>query len=273
LIKIEADRSWMLVGFGGGVTTDISGFAASTFLRGIRFGFVATSLLSQVDASVGGKNGVNVGNFKNMAGIFRQPEFVLCDSESLASLPDEELSSGLAEAIKHGVIRDAAYFDMIESAIGQAIAKDPETLEAIVEGSVRIKAKVVSEDEEESSLRRILNFGHSFGHAVELAYGLRHGYAVSIGMCFAGNFASSRGIFDKAAQARMEALLRKAGLPTSIRELRNKPNAGKLIQAMRHDKKRESSNIRFVLPEALGRARIESIPIREIEEAIEKECG
>jgi 3-dehydroquinate synthase len=182
LIALEADRASFIVGIGGGIVGDICGFAASTYMRGLRFGFVPTTLLAQVDATVGGKNGINFKGFKNMVGVFQQPEFVIVDTGLLKTLPPEEIASGLAEIAKHACIADPAYFDTIERGCDAIDAMDQAVLLDLVHQSVVIKARVVNRDEREAGERRKLNFGHTLGHAIEKTLGISHGAAVSVGM-------------------------------------------------------------------------------------------
>jgi len=175
LIKLEADRSVFLVGIGGGIVCDVTGFVASTYLRGVSFGYVPTTLLAQVDASVGGKTGVNFMGYKNMVGVFNQPAFVICDPGVLKTLPQRDLISGFAEIVKHAAIADELYFTYLEKNAANALALDPEVLEQIIYDSVVIKADIVNRDEMEKGERRKLNFGHTFGHAVEKTAGISHG--------------------------------------------------------------------------------------------------
>ena len=179
LLKSGADRYSFILAVGGGVVCDIAGFVASTYMRGIRFGFISTSLLSQVDASVGGKNGVNLGDVKNIIGVFNQPEFVLCDPTVLSTLPERELISGFAEVIKYSLIWDLKLFVEIERNLKKLLQFDPEFIQKIVWTSINIKKEVVEQDELEGGLRRILNFGHTFGHAIEKTHGLTHGEAIA----------------------------------------------------------------------------------------------
>jgi 3-dehydroquinate synthase len=270
LIELEADRGAFVLAVGGGITLDLAGFAASTYLRGVSFGFCPSTLLSQVDASVGGKNGVNVGGFKNMAGTFRQPELVLACPEFLKSLPLEEIRGGLAESIKHGAILDEAHFSFIEANLDRLLAKDLHALSALVANDVEIKARVVVADEEEGGYRRILNFGHSLCHALERATGMSHGYAVAVGMAFASRLSAARGLLPEADAKRLVALLGAAGLPSSACDegIPCPAGADELIEALRRDKKRAGAAINFVMLEAIGRARIEALPLADIEAAI-----
>lgn len=211
LIGMEIDRSSMLIGIGGGLTTDIAGFIASTYLRGIRFGFISTTLLGQVDASIGGKNGVNLDGYKNMIGVIRQPEFIWCDYSLLNTLEDKEYRSGIAEVIKYGVIRDPGLLLYVEEQMGALLNKDKVVLEEIISRCVRIKADFVQNDERESGERRLLNFGHTIGHAIERNYGLLHGEAISIGMVIAAGLSSARGLISESDALRIQRIIEKAG--------------------------------------------------------------
>ncbi|MCK5801405.1 MAG: 3-dehydroquinate synthase [Lentisphaeria bacterium] len=261
LIALEADRSVFIVGVGGGIVCDVTGFIASTFMRGVRFGFVSSTLLSQVDASVGGKNGVNVDGYKNIFGTFNQPKFVLCDTNMLATLPIEELRCGLAEILKHILIADVDMLPYLEENASRALAADQDVLRTLVAHSVRVKANVVNQDEREAGERRKLNFGHTFGHAIEKLGGLRHGEAVAIGTLFALRLSEHRNLIQSADVARIETLLKALGLPTTT----NHP-ADEVLRTMRSDKKRSGADIHFVLLERLGKARVERMPLDELEE-------
>ena len=260
LLTLGADRSTFLLGIGGGIVCDITGFVASTYMRGIRFAFVSTSLLSQVDASVGGKNGVNVEGYKNIMGPFNQPEFVLCPADALSTLPTKELGCGLAEILKHILIADAAMLPYLEEHAEDALAADPEVLGTLVAHSVRIKAGVVNQDEREAGERRKLNFGHTLGHAIEKLQGVPHGHAVGIGTALAVRLSARRGLIGQAEVERVEALLHRLGLPT-----RPSVAADAIIDTMRHDKKRAGERIHFVFLAELGRAVVESMPLAELE--------
>ena len=206
----------VVVGIGGGIVCDICGFVASTFLRGVRFGFVATTLLAQVDASVGGKNGVNFGGYKNMVGTFNQPEFVLCDLDLLRSLPEEQLQCGFAEIVKHAAIADAGMFEALEKDAERALALDPMVIEGLVYDSLVIKSTIVNQDEKETGERRKLNFGHTFGHAIEKVTGVPHGQAVSAGMVLAAGLSHQRGLITASEKDRLCALLEQLNLPTGM---------------------------------------------------------
>jgi len=260
LIRLEADRSAFILGIGGGIVCDITGFVASTYLRGVRFGYAPTTLLAQVDASVGGKTGVNVDGYKNMAGVFSQPEFVICDPVALKTLPERELCCGFAEIVKHGAISDAGYFSFLETNAEKALGLDMAVIEQIIYDSVAIKAGVVNRDETEKGERRKLNFGHTFGHAVEKTTGLPHGEAVSIGMVVAAKLCATRGLLEKADVDRMMSLLSRFRLPTRVQG-----DCGKLIDALARDKKRDGDGIYFVLLAAIGKAVVEKIGLSELE--------
>ena len=260
LIEIEADRSSFIVGIGGGIVCDIAGFVASTYMRGVRFGFVSTTLLSQVDASVGGKNGVNFRGYKNIVGVFNQPEFVICDLNVLSTLPREELLCGFAEIVKHGAIADKNMFDYIEKHHSRALALDLSVIEKLVYDSVIIKSSIVNQDAREKGLRRKLNFGHTFGHAIEKTLQVRHGEAVSAGMVLASKLSVKRGDLQDPDAARISGLLEKYGLPVRL------PYDGnQVLAAIRMDKKRQGNSIKFVLLRAIGRAFVAEIPLRELE--------
>ncbi|MEW6528941.1 MAG: 3-dehydroquinate synthase [Candidatus Micrarchaeota archaeon] len=255
-LEFGLDRSSFVIGIGGGIVCDVTGFAASTYLRGLRFGFVPTTLLAQIDASVGGKNGVNFKGYKNLIGTIRQPEFVLCDFEMLKTLPKSELSNGFAELIKHAIIADAKLFDYLEANVSRALSLEKEVIEKIIYRSLQIKAKVVSKDEIEKGERRILNFGHTFGHAIEKTTGLRHGEAISIGMVAAATLSVAKKMLSEPDEKRLEQILTAFGLPTKM--IGDKEA---LIDAIRKDKKKEHEKINFVLLEKIGKAKITEIDL------------
>ncbi len=259
LVDLEADRSTVIVGIGGGIVCDITGFVASTYMRGMSFGFVASTLLAQVDASVGGKNGVNFGGFKNMVGVFSQPEFVICDMNLLQSLSKRDLLCGFAEIVKHAVIADADMFVYLERQWPLALALDSDVIEKLVHDSVVIKSGVVNRDETEKGERRILNFGHTIGHAIEKTTGVPHGEAVSIGMVAAATIANRCGLLSEIDAARIEALLSRMNLPTRLSGQREA-----ILSAVRKDKKREGEEILFVLPEGIGKAVIRPLSLSRI---------
>lgn len=265
LMELEADRSTFIVGIGGGIVCDMAGFVASTYLRGVRFGFVPSTLLSQVDASVGGKNGINVEGYKNMVGVFNQPEFVICDLNLLKTLPKREILCGLAETVKHAVIGDAGLFSYLEENYEKALGLDQEVMARIVYDSIALKASIVNRDEKERGERRKLNFGHTFGHAIEKITGIPHGEAVSAGMVVALALSERRGLLHPEEAKRIEKLLRKLNLPT-----RFEVNKRRVLDELRKDKKRYREAIHFVFLQGIGNAVVEEISMRDLESAVEK---
>ncbi len=261
LLSEGANRKSFVLGFGGGVVCDIAGFVASIFMRGIDFGFVSTSLLSQIDASVGGKNGVDLDGYKNIIGTFTQPKFVICDTEMLKTLPPIELSNGLAEMVKHALIADKAKFELMENSISQLLACNEEVLENLISQSVRIKATIVAADEREGGERKKLNLGHTWGHAVEKVSGLPHGQSVSIGIEFAALLSVSKGLLSNNNYLRIMNLLTSLQLPISA-----DVNPSLIFQALVKDKKRVSESIDFVLLNNIGIVTVERLAITEIEE-------
>ena len=259
LIHFSCDRSSFVVGVGGGIVCDIAGFAASTFLRGVKFGFVSTSLLSQVDASVGGKNGVNLDSYKNMIGVFNQPEFVICDIDLLNTLPKKEISNGLAEIVKHALISDAGLFNFIEKNYQKALALDYDTIFRLVTDSVKLKSQVVQKDEKESNERRKLNFGHTIGHAIEKIEKAGHGRAVAMGMVAAAKFSQARHLINQKDVSRICSLLTDLNLPTTLEY-----NAKEIIRAAGKDKKKQGSDLFYIFLEQIGKARVEKISFDEM---------
>jgi 3-dehydroquinate synthase len=260
LIEYEADRSTFIVAIGGGIVCDVAGFAASVYMRGLRYGFVSTTLLSQVDASVGGKNGVNFRGFKNMIGVFNQPEFVIADISMLKTLNEQEFCSGFAEIVKAAAIKNETFFSYLEENALQALGKDPDVLERIIYESVLIKAQVVEEDEKEKGERKKLNFGHTFAHAIEHNTGMLHGEAVSIGMALAAELSVKLGIFTQDGQERLMKLLKKMNLPVDLRI-----DYTSLIDVMKKDKKRQGNVLHMIFLERIGHALIHKISIEQLE--------
>jgi 3-dehydroquinate synthase len=259
-IDHEVDRDTFVIGIGGGIVCDITGFAASTFMRGLSFGFVATTLLAQVDASVGGKNGVNFDGFKNMVGLFNQPEFVICDPAVLKTLSRADVANGLAEVVKHALIADKSAFEFIEANAAEILELSPGVIENLIHDAVRIKADIVERDELEKGERRKLNFGHTLGHAVESVTGMPHGEAVSVGMAAAAALSEKRGLITGDDAKRIVGLLESLGLPTVTTS-----DPKDLIAKLHKDKKRSGQVIHFILLKAIGMAVVEKIPLVEIE--------
>jgi 3-dehydroquinate synthase len=260
LIRCEADRASFIVGIGGGIVCDVTGYAASTYLRGLKFGFVASTLLAQVDAAVGGKNGVNWEGYKNMIGVFNQPDFVICDPVLLRTLPRKEILSGMAEVVKHALIGDAGLFSYLEEIGSGVLDLRPEVMERLVFDSVMIKSSIVNRDEREKGERRLLNCGHTFGHALEKVAGVSHGEAVGAGLVFAARISEQKGYLAGGERKRIEKLLSDLGLPLQIPCPKEK-----LLEALRKDKKRKGERIHFVLLKALGRAVVEELSFEELE--------
>ncbi|MBD8657902.1 3-dehydroquinate synthase [Oxalobacteraceae sp. CFBP 13730] len=260
LLQHKCDRKTTLVALGGGVIGDLTGFAASSYMRGVPFVQIPTTLLAQVDSSVGGKTGINHPLGKNMIGAFYQPRAVIADTATLATLPARELSAGLAEVIKHGAILDADFFDWIEANIEPLIARDRHAIGYAIARSCEIKSDVVRKDEREGGLRAVLNFGHTFGHAIEngLGYGAwLHGEAVGCGMVMAADMSARLGLIEPAAVERMRALVCAAGLPAVAPDL----GEARWIELMEVDKKNEGGEIRFILLKPLGSPSITTAPL------------
>ncbi|HMA07384.1 MAG TPA: 3-dehydroquinate synthase [Ramlibacter sp.] len=271
LLQHGCDRKTVLYALGGGVVGDMAGFAAASYMRGVPFVQVATTLLAQVDSSVGGKTGINHPLGKNMIGAFYQPALVVCDIDTLRTLPAREFSAGLAEVIKYGPIADTALLDWIELNVESLMRRETAALAHAVRRSCEIKAWVVSQDERESGLRAILNFGHTFGHAIEagLGYGeWLHGEAVGCGMVMALHLSHRLGLIEMAWVERMTALLRRTGLPTVGPQL----GANRYLELMRIDKKAEAGQIRFVVIDKPGSASVRSAPDALVREVIERCC-
>ncbi len=275
LLQRGADRKTVLYALGGGVVGDMTGFAAACYMRGIPFVQVPTTLLAQVDSSVGGKTAINHPRGKNMIGAFYQPLGVVCDLEVLKTLPPRELSAGLAEVIKYGPIADMVFFDWIEAHIDALRACDAAALAHAVKRSCEIKASVVGQDEREAGLRAILNFGHTFGHAIEagMGYGVwLHGEAVAAGMVMASELSRALGYVDVSFVDRLRTLIERAELPTTAPVIDDSDNAGRYLELMRVDKKAEGGEIRFVVIETPGRAAVRAAPDHLVREVIDRCC-
>jgi len=259
LLKIGVDRHWYLVGIGGGIVCDITGYVASIYMRGLRFGYVPTSLLAQVDASVGGKTGINFQGYKNMIGVFIQPDFVLCDFDVLKTLPIQEVKNGLIEAIKHGMISSPDLFDFIESNVEGILTLNPEDIQCIVGNSVRIKSTIVSEDEFEKGERKKLNLGHSYGHAIESLSGMSHGAAVAIGLVKAVKLSIEKGYCSSETLERLMALLVRLEMDTE-----SAFPLERIVQYMEKDKKRNIDLIDFIFIQTIGRTFVKGIPFDQL---------
>jgi 3-dehydroquinate synthase len=269
LVQMQARRDASLVALGGGVVGDVTGFAAACYMRGIRFLQAPTTLLAQVDASVGGKTAINHAHGKNLVGAFHQPAAVIIDTATLDTLPEREFSAGLAEVAKYGAIRDRAFFDWLEAEADAIAGRDPQALEYLIHRSVVNKAEIVARDEKEAGVRALLNFGHSFGHALEAETAYQrflHGEAVAIGMVVAAGLSETRGLCPAGSAERLAALLQRWGLPVRIPA--DVPLEG-LARALELDKKALASGLRLVLLNAIGSARVDGASSeREIVDAM-----
>ncbi|MBL7749404.1 MAG: 3-dehydroquinate synthase [Chitinophagaceae bacterium] len=262
LIEMEADRKTTLVGVGGGVITDITGYVAAVYMRGLRFGFIPTSILGLVDASIGGKNGIDVGAYKNMVGIIRQPSFILHDMVFLNSLPQAEWENGFAEVIKHACIKDAAMFADLEKNTLKAYQGRQKSICELIRRNALIKTKVVQRDEFEKGDRRLLNFGHTIGHALETQYELLHGQAISIGMTYACHISEQLAGFKQTEK--VVSVLEKYNLPTYASF-----NKQKVFEVLKMDKKRERKEMNYVLLEKIGKGVVKPIALKQLEKIIQ----
>ena len=285
LLHHACDRKTVLFALGGGVVGDMTGFAAACFMRGVPFVQIPTTLLAQVDSSVGGKTAINHPLGKNMIGAFYQPIKVVCDLQTLASLPHRELSAGLAEIIKYGPIADMAFFDWIESNIDALLARDAPALAYAVKRSCQIKASVVGQDERESGLRAILNFGHTFGHAIEAGMGYGHwlhGEAVACGMVMAAHLSHRLGRIDREFVERLTRLIERAGLPVvgpllperapALAAPSTLANSDRYLDLMRVDKKSLAGEIKFVVIDGPGSALVCGAPDAMVRQVIDSCC-
>ncbi|MFM7359020.1 MAG: 3-dehydroquinate synthase [Sediminibacterium sp.] len=257
LIAFGADRHSFLIGVGGGVITDITGYVAGIYMRGVRFGLVPTSLLAMVDAAIGGKNGIDVGIYKNMVGLIRQPEWLLFDIDFLRTLPHDEWRNGFAEIIKHAAIRDAALFRWLQQHRLSDFQRHPDLLEKLIHTNVLIKMSIVTGDEFEKGDRKLLNFGHTLGHAIENQFELSHGHAISIGMTYAALLSAQLTKFTGAEK--MIALLQQYELPT-----RASFPWKKVEKVLAMDKKKSLTGMQYILLENIGKAIVHTIPVNDL---------
>jgi 3-dehydroquinate synthase len=262
LIESGADRKSTIVGLGGGVVTDIAGYVASIYMRGVDFGFVPTSILAMVDAAIGGKNGIDVSIYKNMVGVIRQPKFLLYDYSLLKTLPQNEWVNGFAEIVKHATIKDAAMFKLLESHKLKDFQKNKELLDKLIRSNALLKAKIVQQDEFEQGDRKLLNYGHTLGHAIENKYQLPHGHAVAIGMVAAAYL--SKALLDFPSSEKLITLLESYGLPTFYGF-----DVKDALQKMLSDKKRVRNTINYVLLNKIGKAVYKPLTIQDIAPVIE----
>jgi 3-dehydroquinate synthase len=257
LIDMKADRQWTLVGIGGGVITDLTGYIASTYLRGISFGFVPTTVLAMVDAAIGGKNGIDVGMYKNMVGVIRQPQFLLYDLSFLKTLLDADWCNGFCEIIKHAAIKDTAMFKELEENSISNFQRKVQALQKLIQRNALLKTKVVQQDEFEQHQRRMLNFGHTLGHALENQYQLMHGEAVAIGMCFAARL--SQELLGFKGAERLVRLIDRYGLPVQADY-----DKQKVFEVLISDKKKEDGAINFILLQRIGKGVVEKITLEQL---------
>ncbi len=257
LIELGADRKTTLIGVGGGVITDITGYVAGVYMRGLSFGFVPTSILAMVDAAIGGKNGIDVGLYKNMVGLIRQPSFLLYDYALLKTLPKQEWVNGFAEVIKHAAIKDAALFKMLEESKLSDYQKDPATVAKLIQRNALLKTKVVLNDEFEHGERKLLNFGHTVGHAIENLYNIPHGHAISIGMGVACSISEKTVGFKDTA--RVLQLLKRYGLPPQFDF-----DKEKAIEMLQKDKKKAGKGIDYIVLKKIGKAEIQTLSMEAL---------
>lgn len=267
-LESKVDRTYFVLGVGGGIVTDVTGFSAATYMRGLQFGFVPTTLLGQVDASIGGKNGVNFNGFKNMIGTIKQPEFCLIDFTFLNTLPREEVISGMAEIMKCGVISDRNLFKHLENNHREIMSFRRPELEKAVTSAISVKVKTVKIDETENWERMKLNFGHTVGHAVEKVSKIPHGNAISIGMIAASRLSLSKGLLTIDEFERIKTLLVKLGLPVRIRA-----DSEEVFQAISNDKKRRGGSINMVLLAGIGNATIIRTDKDELKGVLQEVCA
>ncbi|MFI4964314.1 MAG: 3-dehydroquinate synthase [Caulobacterales bacterium] len=259
LLALELDRGDLITAFGGGVVGDLAGFAAAIYKRGVDFVQIPTTLLAQVDSSVGGKTAIDTPRGKNLVGAFHQPKLVLADLDVLSTLPDREMRAGYAEVIKYGLLGDFRFFEWLETNVGQVLSREPEALAAAVARAVEMKAQIVAEDETEQGRRALLNLGHTFGHALEAETGygeaLLHGEAVAAGMAMAFRFSAAQGLCPTRDARRAGAAIAAAGLPTTLAEVTGHPfGAARLAGHMAQDKKAQDGKLTFILAHGLGDA-------------------
>ena len=279
LLSFGLERGDYVVALGGGVVGDLAGFAAAILKRGCGYVLVPTTLLAQVDSSVGGKTAINVAAGKNLVGAFHQPAAVLVDPQLLTTLPEREIRAGYAEVVKYGLIGDSSFFDWCEANGAAVIAGDSQARLSAIEASIRAKSAIVSDDERETSGRRaLLNFGHTFGHALEAVTGfserLLHGEAVALGMALAFRFSATRGLCPPEDAARVAAHLRVVGLPSDFREAGISTEPRALLAAMAHDKKKADGRLAFILARSIGDAFVDqSVEPEEVEAFLERELG
>lgn len=264
LIKLGGDRHTYLVGIGGGVVCDLTGFVASIYMRGISFGYVSTTILSQVDASIGGKTGINFNGYKNMVGVFSQPDFVICDIQVLKSLPVLEVKNGLAEIIKHGIISNPDILHYIKDDLNKILEKDVPSLEKLISMAIQVKADIVTIDTKEKSERKKLNLGHTIGHAIESIKGIPHGQAIGTGIAMTAKISESINSCSSKTANRIIDLIDSLGISTST-----DIETADLMEAIQKDKKKAGDKIDYIIIEDIGKVRIERMSLKKLEQLIE----
>jgi 3-dehydroquinate synthase len=265
MLDLDIDKSFMLVGVGGGVVTDMAGYVASIYKRGIKLGLVPTTILGMTDAAIGGKNGVNVGMYKNMVGTTYRPQFILYDLSLLETLPKAEWINGFAEIIKHACIKDAAMFDELAANSIDFYFQNKNAIATLIEKNVALKTAVVVNDEHETGERYLLNFGHTFGHAVENLYNLPHGHAVSIGMIMAAKISEEINNFDSTSKEKLIQILQQYGLPVALQI-----DKGQVLASLKKDKKRAGDAINFVLLNSIGDGIVQKVSFTQIESLLDQ---
>jgi 3-dehydroquinate synthase len=265
MLDLNIDKSWMIVGVGGGVVTDMAGYVASIYKRGIKLGLVPTTILGMADAAIGGKNGVNVGLYKNMVGTMHRPTFILFDFLFLQSLPKTEWINGFAEIIKHACIKDTILFSELEKYTIDYYIENKEAAATLIEKNIGIKTAVVLQDEFETEERFLLNFGHTFGHAIENTNNLPHGHAVSLGMIIAAKISEEINEFPSEDKVRLIKLLEQYNLPTNT-----KVDLQQALTVLKKDKKAEGDGINFVLLHKIGEANVQQIPFVMLEDLVDQ---
>jgi 3-dehydroquinate synthase len=264
LMEMGADRSTFILGIGGGIVTDVAGYVASTYMRGLEFGFISTTLLGQVDASVGGKNGVNVADYKNMVGTFSQPKFIICDVTLLHSLNDREFRAGLAEVIKTAILGDKELFELLEQSSFKQLRQDDTLLQEVITRSAKVKAAIVAQDEHEGGLRRILNLGHTVAHAIEKSTSrLIHGEAVAVGLSYITNAALAQNWISEYDAQRIQAILALYNFNTTLPVDRRQ-----ITKAIKGDKKRNGDSIHLIIPTAIGVVEDRFVSFGELEKIL-----
>lgn len=265
LMEMKADRKTFIIGVGGGVVTDITGYAASVYMRGLKFAFVPTTILAMVDAAIGGKNGVDVGVYKNLVGLIKQPEFLLFDYSLLQTLPSDQWVNGFAEVIKHACIKDAVLFAMLEKFTLHDFTADTTLLAELIERNVKIKTAVVVNDEFEQGDRKLLNFGHTIGHAIENMHKLLHGHAISIGMVAACNLSEQLNGFSFQEAKKIVQLLAKYHLPVDM-----ETDYEKVFEILKMDKKRNGETMDFILLNKIGEAIVKPIQLEALQKHLKE---